>query len=258
MDQGARRMRSPDPSAWQAGLYSRANPVPALCFAIVFVDQVTKAVQPAATVIVNRGGAGIVPSPVDDRLWRSQTFGAACDTAAAAVLLTALVVANRLAKPSRRLAATGVVAGLLSNLIDRMGASSLFHDGLPRGCIDWIPVPAWPAARTNVADIIIFVGVLALAYDPARRATRASQHLLLSSRSARAAAAGTGLVAIAIWTTFWQANRSTAELKTTIRPDSTHCATTTYTSDGMDWLSYRPKAGPVPYRRAAEEHDHCT
>jgi hypothetical protein len=222
---------------------------PLLCPAIVVIDQATKAIQPTGKFVVNPGGTAILPSAVDDALWRSQTFGAACDSAAAAVLLTALVVANRLANPIPRVAATGVLAGLLTNLIDRMGASSLFHDGLPRGCIDWIPVPARPAARTNIGDMAIAVGVLALAYQPARRAIHAGQHLVRSSRCARTVGAGAGLVAIAIWTILWQANRNAAGLEATIRPETaTQCASTVYTSDGMDWLSYRPKAGPVPYR----------
>ena len=61
----------------------------------------------------------------------------------------------------------------LSNLADRLGASSLFHAGLPRGSIDWIPVPRWPTARTNLADVAIALGALALAYQPARKAMHA-------------------------------------------------------------------------------------
>jgi hypothetical protein len=251
MDQRPELTRSPDPPVWLAWLRGRAHSVPLLCLAIVLLDQLTKAVQPTSILVINPGGAAIFPSPVDDTLWRSHTFGGACDTAGAAVLLAALVVANRLVNPSPRVAATAVLAGLLSNLLDRMGASSLFHDGLPRGCIDWIPVPMWPAARTNIADIVVSAGVLALAYHPARRAIRASQQLIRNSRSARTVGAGTGLLVIAIWTTFWQANRDGVELKATIRPETaTHCATTLYTGDGMDWLSYRPKAGPLPYRAA--------
>jgi hypothetical protein len=249
MDQGQEPKESPNPLFWLARLRARAHWVPLQCSAIVLIDQATKAIQPTGTFVVNPGGAAIVPSPVDDALWRSQTFGAACDTAAAAVLLTALAVANRLANPSPHVAATGVLTGLLSNLIDRMGAASLFHDGSPRGCIDWIPVPLWPAARTNIADIVIAVGVLALAYRTARRAIHAGRRLVRSSRHARTVVACTGLIAIAIWTTLWQANRNAAGVETTIRPETaTQCASTVYTSDGKDWLSNRPNAGPVPYR----------
>jgi hypothetical protein len=248
MAHGQESKESPYRLFWLARRRGRAHRVPLLCLAIVLVDQATKAIQPTGTFVVNPGGAAILPSRVNDALWRNPTFGAPCDTSAAAVLLTALVVANRQANPNLRVAATGVIAGLLSNLIDRMGGSSLFHHGLPRSCIDWIPVPAWSAARTNLGDRAIVVGVLALAYQPARQALHARHRRERSSRHARTMAAGTGLMTIALWTTFWEANRNAAGPETTARSETaTRCASTAYTSDGIDWLSYRPKAGPVPY-----------
>jgi lipoprotein signal peptidase len=221
---------------------------PLMCLVIVFVDQATKAARPAGTFVVNTGGVAVLPAPLDSMLWKSQTFGAVCDTADTVLLLIGLRVARRLTHRSQRAAATGVLAGLLSNLLDRLGASSLFHVGLPRGCIDWIAIPAWPTARSNIADIVIAAGVLAFTLHPLRHCARALRTLIRRSRFARFAAAGTGLIAIAIWTTFWQANRNTAELHTTTRSETaTRCTVTTYPSDGMDWLSYRPKAGPNPY-----------
>jgi hypothetical protein len=224
-----------------------------LCLAIVVVDQASKAVRMGGTFVVNTGGPGILPASLGSLLWKSQTFGAVCDTADTALLLVGLHVAHRLTDTNQRLAAMCVLAGLLSNLLDRLGASSLFHVGLPRGSIDWIPVPGWPAARSNIADIVIAVGVLAFTYRPLRHAIRALRSLIRRSRFARLAAAGTGLLAVAIWTTFWQANRNTAELHTTTRSETAALSTMiNYPSDGMDWLSYRPTAGPVPYHARAD------
>jgi hypothetical protein len=233
------------------GIHERWTPL--MCLAIVFVDQATKAVRPGGAFVVNTGGAAVLPAPLASMLWKSQTFGAVCDTADAVLVLVGLRVAHRLTHRSQRVAATGVLAGLLSNLLDRLGTSSLFHVGLPRGCIDWIAIPAWPAARSNIADIVIAAGILAFTCHPVRHAIRALRTLIRRSRFARLAAVGTGLVAVAIWTTFWQANRHAAELQTTTRSETAaRCTVITYPSDGMDWLSYRPKAGPVPYHAGAD------
>ena len=147
------------------------------------------------------------------------------------------------------MAATAVLAGLLSNLIDRLGASSLFHAGLPRSSIDWIPVPAWPSAKTNTADIVIALGILALTYHAGRRTIRASQALAHHVPATRLAAAATGVIALAMWTATWQANRHTAELPPTTQSETpSQCqAAIASSSDGMDWVSYRPAAGPLPY-----------
>jgi len=226
----------------------RGRWVPLLCPAVVLVDQVSKAVQPAGTFIVNTGGSAILPSALGDALWKSQTFGAACDTVDSVLLLTALGMAGRLAHTRQRVATIAVLAGLLSNLVDRLGGSSLFHAGLPRGSIDWIPVPSWPTGKANIADIVIALGAVALTYHAARRAVHAIQTLARRRGAPRLAAATTGLIAVAIWTTIWQANRHTAELRPTAHQTLATCTAASYPSDGMDWVSYRPTAGPHPYQ----------
>jgi hypothetical protein len=206
-----------------------------------------KAIRPAGTFTVNAGGAAILPSFLGDALWRSPTFGAACDTVDTILLLAALGRVRRLTNTWQRTAATAILAGLLSNLVDRLGGSAVFHAGLPRGSIDWIPVPAWPTARANIADVIIALGVLALIYHPARHALLAVHNLTRRSRAAQLGAATAGLIAVAIWTTLWQANRNTMEHRPTTQSDTFAQCTTSYPSDGMDWVSYRPTAGPLTY-----------
>jgi lipoprotein signal peptidase len=192
-----------------------------LCLLIVLVDQATKAVQPAGTFYVNTGGWSILPSALGNVLWSSQRFGAACDTIDTILLLAGLGMAVRLANTRQRLATTALLAGLLSNLVDRLGAASLFHPGLARGAIDWIPVPAWSTATTiNIADIVIVLAALALAYQPARRAIQAIQVLVRHSSAERLAAAAAGLIAVAIWTTAWQTNRHNAEMHPTPPSDT--------------------------------------
>ena len=216
---------------------TRGRRVALLCLAVLLVDQVSKAIRPAGTFTVNAGGAAILPSFLGDALWRSPTIGAACDTVDTVLLLAGLGRVRRLTNAWQRTAATAVLAGLLSNVVDRLGGSSLFHAGLPRGSIDWIPVPAWPTARANIADVVIALGVLALIYHPARQALLAVHDHARRSRAAH--------LAVAIWTTVWQANRNTMEHRPTTQSETfAHC-TTSYPSDGMDWVSYRPTAGPL-------------
>jgi hypothetical protein len=227
-------------------LQTRGRRITLLCLAIVLADQASKAVQPAGTFVVNTGGPAVLPSALSDALWRSQTFGAACDSIDTVVLMAALAAVRTVTDTGHRVAVTAVLAGLLSNLVDRLGASSLFHAGLPRGCIDWIPLPAWPSSKTNIADIVIAVGVFALMWYAGRRTIRGLVHHLPTSRLA---AIATGVLLLAMWTTIWQANRHTAELRPTSRsqtPSRCHAADV-YSSDGMDWVSYRPAAGPLPY-----------
>lgn len=234
------------PPAWLLSIRGRSGAL--LCLAIVLVDQASKAVQAAGTFIVNTGGPAILPSPLGDALWNSPTFGAACDTVDTVLLVAALGMARKLTNRWQRVTATAVLAGLLSNLVDRLGGSSLFHAGLPRGCIDWIVVPAWPTARANIADVIITLGAVAFIYRPARHTIHAIHALARRSRAARLAAATTGLIAVAVWTTIWQANRHTADLRVTTRSETAApCPAVSHPSDGMDWLSYRPTAGPRPY-----------
>lgn len=227
-------------------LPARERRISLLCLAIVLADQASKAMQPAGTFVVNSGGPALLPSALSDALWQSQTFGAACDSIDALVLITALGAVRRVADTGRRVAVTAVLAGLLSNLLDRLGASSLFHAGLPRGSIDWISVPAWPSAKTNVADIVIALGILALAHQAGSRAARAVAVLVRPLPARRLSAALVGVIALATWTAIWQANRHTAELVPVSRIETpSQCEA--YSSDGMDWVSYRPTGGPLAH-----------
>jgi len=233
-------------------LATRGRRTSLLCLAIVLADQASKAVQPAGTFVVNAGGPTVLPSALSDALWKSQTFGAASDSIDAVVLIAALGAVRTVANRGQRVAVTAVLAGLLSNLLDRLGVSSLFHAGLTRGCIDWIPVPAWQSAKTNIADIVIALGILALAYHAGSRTVRAGSVLVRPLPARRLAAAVAGVIALATWTAIWQANRHTAELGPTSRfetPAQCHAAVV-YSSDGMDWVSYRPAGGPLTYHRS--------
>jgi hypothetical protein len=178
MSTAAEHLPRPRPSSLRVSPLSlrvRRHWASALCLAVVLVDQATKAVQPTGAFVVNTGGAAILPSALGDALWRSPTLGAACDTLDTVLLLVALNLTRRLSTTKNRLAANAVLAGLFSNLADRLGTASLFHAGLPRGAVDWIPVPLWSTARTNLADLVIALGILALGYRTLRHAALAAR-----------------------------------------------------------------------------------
>jgi lipoprotein signal peptidase len=144
--------------------------IPALCLAVVLVDQITKAVRPAGTFVVNTGAPAFLPAALGDALWGDPARAKACDAVDTALLIAILHRARRLGTVVSRGAAAVVLVGLMSNLVDRLGTTAVFHPGLARGAVDWIPVPGCPPARTNVADLAIAVGVVALGHCALRSA----------------------------------------------------------------------------------------
>jgi hypothetical protein len=95
----------------------------------------------------------------------------------------------------------------MSNLADRLGTSSLFHTDLPRGSIDWIQVPMWPTARSNVADVVITVGALVLAFQVLRIAAPAVRQMARRTQKAHLASLAAAVLALILWTHYWQYNR---------------------------------------------------
>jgi hypothetical protein len=185
----------------------RQHLTPMLLSGVLLADQVTKAVQPAGGFVVNTGALGLLPADLGDALWNSPTIGAACDALDAVLLLVAFAFAGTLRSIWNRIAATAVVGGLMSNLADRLGTSSLFHTDLPRGSIDWIQVPMWPAARSNVADVVIAVGALVLGFQVLRIAASAVRHVARRAQTARLASLAAAVLALILWTHYWQYNR---------------------------------------------------
>lgn len=225
--------------------------------AVVLVDQATKAVPPTGAFIVNTGAFAALPSAFSDELWESPTLGAACDTLDAVLLLVALRLSFGLANTSHRAAATAIIAGLLSNLADRLGTTSLFHAGQPRGSVDWIPVPMWSPVQANLADVVIVVGAFGIACQPVRRAARALLTLARRSSATHLARATAGILAIAIWATFWQANRQGVDLEAAPRPETTACRPAP-PGEGTGRLLYSaPLPAPVTHWRSNGPVSRC-
>jgi hypothetical protein len=223
------------------------SPSRSLCLGVLLVDQATKAALASGDFVVNTGNVAALPAGLSDTLWDSPTVGAACDTVDTVLLMVALNLTRKLGNAWNRLASVAVIAGLLSNLADRLGASSLFHADLPRGAIDWIPVPLWPSARTNLADVAIALGVVVLGYQALRTAAVAVRGLTRRSRVARVAAATAAVLALAGWTTFWQANRNAVALDSP-RPETSMSSPTTYIGPCCSALWANPSdvvSGPV-------------
>jgi hypothetical protein len=101
----------------------------------------------------------------------------------------------------------------------------MFHDDLPRGSIDWIPVPLWPTARTNVADVVIAVGLLVLGHHLLRAVApsvvsgwRSVHASVLRTRVLHLVVVSAAVVALGGWTVYWQANRQAAVPPPSPRP----------------------------------------
>jgi lipoprotein signal peptidase len=214
-----------------------------LAAGVIAADQVTKAVVPVGAFIVNAGGAFVLPSRIGDLLWRSETIGALSDTAGAALLLAAARRIPRSASPVGRYGAVLVVAGLLSNLLDRLGVAALVHPGVPRGAIDWIPFGA--RHLINLADVFILLGAALLA----ARASSPCMRIVSQYLQPRRCAVAAGIMALAVWAFWWGANRqavTTAQHHATDRaPASILLISGDACANGdMDWLSYRSTGTP--------------
>jgi lipoprotein signal peptidase len=137
--------------------------------AVIGVDQVVKwlAWRRFDESLINGGGYILLGRVI--RSW----FAAPASGAVADVLGGVLVVLGigRLLHSRRpRCVLIGgglVLAGSLSNLLDRLGMHNLTAPGSARGVVDFLP--SGGSSRCNVADVLIVLGILLLGYASVRR-----------------------------------------------------------------------------------------
>jgi lipoprotein signal peptidase len=133
----------------------RAEPtVLALLTLVIVLDQVTKwwAWRHFSTVTINVGGDPFVGHTVGG-LFAGQLTGARLDLLDAALLGGVALTLMRGPKMTvLRACATLVVAGWMSNLLDRLGMHQVTAPGSPRGAIDFIHIDGY---YINVADFFI-------------------------------------------------------------------------------------------------------
>jgi lipoprotein signal peptidase len=141
--------------------------------AVIGVDQAVKwlAWRRFDESLINGGGYILLGRVI--RSW----FAAPASGAVADVLGGVLVVLGigRLLQGRRPLCVLIggglVLAGSLSNLLDRLGMHNLTAPGSARGVVDFLP--SGGSSRCNVADVLIVLGILLLGYASVRRRSAA-------------------------------------------------------------------------------------
>lgn len=129
--------------------------------AVLVSDQLTKwsAWRHYDQTLINTGGY-ILLGPTIRSWYSAPVSGAVLDVLG----LVTLALGGRLLlrlQPSVLVAgATAVVAGLASNLLDRLGLHRFSAPGSERGVVDFLPSP--DGGRGNVADLWIVLGLLAV------------------------------------------------------------------------------------------------
>jgi lipoprotein signal peptidase len=126
---------------------------------VVVLDQVTKfwAWRHVSTVRINVGG-DILVGPTVGRLYTNPVMGALLDLLDAGLLSRAFVLLLRRSQtPVLRTSATLVLAGWMSDLLDRLGMHYVTAPGSVRGAVDFIHVGR---DYFNVADFFILAGTV--------------------------------------------------------------------------------------------------
>jgi Signal peptidase (SPase) II len=131
---------------------------PLLFILLVGADQLTKALAPRSWVTVDPGAGTWLPAAVG-REFKGATSGRAIDAIGCIVLLAvgALVmprVRNRLTLAG----ATVVLAGMTSNLLDRLGLAMMTQGVQGRVVVNWFTVGVGRLRLGNLADLCYIVG----------------------------------------------------------------------------------------------------
>jgi lipoprotein signal peptidase len=143
-------------------------------FAVVIVtDQVSKwwAWRHVDGALINDGGY-ILLGPVIRSWFAAPVSGAVANVVGLVVVTVA--VSWLLGRGRSRLVLIGggfIAAGLLSNILDRLGLRAWTAPGTARGVIDFIP--SGGPSRSNVADVWIVLGVIVLVSVLVARRARA-------------------------------------------------------------------------------------
>jgi lipoprotein signal peptidase len=124
--------------------------------------------------LINTGGF-ILLGPAIRSWFAGPVRGVFADVIGGVVLIAAVWWLLRRRRPMSVLFGVGlIVAGWVSNILDRLGLHNWTAPGSARGVVDFIP-GAGPG-RCNVADLWIVVGALLLAYAFARRRPTRAGH----------------------------------------------------------------------------------
>jgi hypothetical protein len=153
-----------------------------LVVTIVSADQITKALVPRVWVTVDPGTGAYLPSFLRDQ-WKGPVSGALLDGAGVCALgVLGWLVAKRLRCLLTRLGGAILLAGLASNLLDRLGLAAVTQGATERGVINWFNLGLGSLGAGNIADFCYVTGTMLLLAGAVHRLLR---HRLLRHRLLR-------------------------------------------------------------------------
>lgn len=205
---------------------------------IVCADQVTKALVPRAWVSVDPGTGAYLPSFIRDQ-WKRPVSGALLDGAGVCVLaVLGWLVTRKFRSLLARLGGAILLAGLASNLLDRLGLATLTQGVSERGVINWFNFGFGSLGAGNIADFCYVTGTLLLLagavehvvrrlwLHPSSETRLASPEYQSSTRKRRRFAFVALCVVIAAaafgWAGFWQGDRRAAVASAQIDATQAH------------------------------------
>jgi lipoprotein signal peptidase len=169
-------VRRPDRSCDSASMTSRRYAPhiwPVLFILLVDADQLTKALAPSSWVTLDPGAGTWLPAMVG-RAFKGASTGAAIDAIGCALLVAiATVVTRRVGNPLTRAGVTVALAGMTSNLLDRLGLSKVTQDVQGRVVVNWFNIGVGRFRLGNIADLCDMVGALLLLVAACLTANRA-------------------------------------------------------------------------------------
>lgn len=131
---------------------------PAVFGGVVAGDQISKALVPARRCFFDPGTGTLWPSVVSGA-FQSRLGGEALDLLGGLVLGALGALAVRYTRgPLARLGATVLLAGLTSNLLDRLGLAGVTQGARARTVVNWFDVGVWRVNVGNVADCCYVAG----------------------------------------------------------------------------------------------------
>jgi len=148
---------------------------------LIGLDQLTKALAPPSRVELDPGAGTWLPSAIG-QAFKGSVSGQLLDLFGCLVLpAIGVLVLPRLRYQPTLLGTTLILAGMTSNLLDRLGMSTLTQHVGGRVVVNWFAIDRAGFRFGNVADLCYGVGgtllVLALLLDLARQGESSSSSL---------------------------------------------------------------------------------
>lgn len=174
-------------AAWTRSAIGRSRWL-LLALSLIAVDQLTKALAPGSWVTVDAGSGTWTPAAVG-RAFKGPVTGEILDGIGCALLVGAALATARVRATLPRTGVVVLLAGLTSNLIDRLGMAHITQSLEGRYVVNWFRFRVDRFQFGNIADLCYALGTGILVFAALARAARKARRPA-SPRAAEPAMAG--------------------------------------------------------------------